>query len=143
MRIFALTVATLATIAVASAVEYIGGETFTFEDGTQKTGVFLPEYGVLAIWTSKGTTTGPVYGLSLLRRSDVKDRKAQKGIIPPQAYPVHGSVFEPDAETLLSGADASRVFEAVGLATDKAGQATQARATLAEIKAAAMKKIKP
>lgn len=145
MRIIAMAIATLAALGTASAVEYIGGEQITYSDGRQAGGVYLSEWGVLAIWTSKATADGPIYGVSILPRSDIKSRKAMQAghRLPPVAHPVWEGVFLPDSDTLLAGDKAGDVLAAIGLKGEPAQMADQARTRLAAIKAAAIKLIKP
>lgn len=124
-------------------VEYVNGETITYSDGWQVGGVYLTEFNVLAVWTSKASADGPIYGISILRRTDIKSRKPLLGKGGAAAYPVSGAVFEPETEMVLASDRGAEVLTIVGLKGEPAEQAEQARTRIAAIKAAAMKLIKP
>lgn len=143
MRIIAMGIATLAAIATTSAVEYTGGQVVTFTSGRQVGGVVLPEFNVMVIWTSKTAPTGPIYGVSILPYEAVLSTKPLNGRSPANAYPVQGALFEPETDAVLASDQAAALLATVGLKGEPAEQANPARARVAAIKAAAMKRIKP
>ena len=137
IRNAALTIIATALATAAQAVEYIGAEQLTFQDGSQEVGIYYQDHGVLVTWTSKATPSGPVAGFSIQHRTDIKSRKQIKGEMAAASYPVFGAVFEPEIPSMMTAGKSAQVAAALG--TTEA----QANTLLATIKADAMKRIKP
>jgi hypothetical protein len=136
---FLLLLALICTATICTAVEYAGGELFTFNDGHGVPGIHLARYSVIVTWTSRGGVDGPVYGISVQPFADVQARKPLQGNHPVQAFPVRNALFEPDAAA-MSAKDPASISAPLGLPVERQQAAT---ATLAAIKAEAMKRIKP